>query len=60
VDKLDLDTMFDILEEMAKSQADGHITIMRFTTGWKVVFSTPDLLAGDGWDQVSKLKNYKK
>jgi hypothetical protein len=43
---------------MAKSQAAGHITIIRFTSGWKVTFSTPDLLTGSGWGEVSKLKNY--
>jgi len=39
-------------------EADGHITIMKFTTGWKVAFSTPDFDSGDGREQISKLKNY--
>ncbi|MCL4386442.1 MAG: hypothetical protein M1326_09070 [Cyanobacteria bacterium] len=56
--RLDLNTLFNILEEMAKKQADGHITILKFTTDWKVAFSTPDFDSGDGREQISKLKNY--
>jgi len=59
MDKLDLNTLFDILEEMAKKEADGHITILRFTTGWKVAFSTPDFNSSNGMEQISKLKNYE-
>ena len=58
MERLELNTLFDILEEMAKKEADGHITIMKFTTGWKVAFSTPDLFSGNGNEQISKLKNY--
>jgi hypothetical protein len=58
MDKLDLNTLFDILEEIAKKESDGHITVMRFTTGWKVAFSTPDLHSGHGYEQMSKLKQY--
>lgn len=56
--RLDLNTLFDILEEMTKKEADGHITIMKFTTGWKVAFSTPDLISGNGYEQIHKLKQY--
>ncbi len=33
--------MLRVLEELAKKHSDGHFTIMRFTTNWRVVFSTP-------------------
>jgi hypothetical protein len=31
------------LEQEAKKRSDGHFTIMKFTTGYKVLFGTPDL-----------------
>ena len=34
------------LENMACEENDGHLTIMRFTTGWKVFLGTPDLDVG--------------
>jgi len=36
--------MKDILaeiENIAKEKHDGHLTIMRFTTGWKAFYATP-------------------
>jgi hypothetical protein len=39
---LDLKTLLAALEERAVAKADGHLTIMRFTTGWKVMIGTPD------------------
>lgn len=35
--------LFDLAEEIALAKHDGHMTIMRFTTGWKVIFRTPDM-----------------
>jgi hypothetical protein len=32
----------DELEARAIAEADGHFTIMRFTTNWRVVLGTPD------------------
>ncbi len=32
---------------MACEKTDGHFTLMRFTTGWKAMFQTPDLLNGE-------------
>ena len=58
MEKMDLNTMFNILEEIAKKETDGHITIMKFTTGWKAAFATPDLDAGRGKEQIDKLKNH--
>ena len=34
------------LEEMAKAH-DGHVSILKFTTGYKVVFGTPRLTEKD-------------
>lgn len=46
---LDLDTLVSVAEELAKNFSDGHLTVMRFTTGWKCVLGTPcfDSLRGD-------------
>lgn len=33
-------------EMLARKKADGHLTIMRFTTCWKVFLETPNLAVG--------------
>lgn len=33
--------LFNQLVDIAKQQHDGHLTIMRFTTNWRVGFGTP-------------------
>jgi len=33
--------MLKLLEELGKKHSDGHFTVMRFTTNWRVSFSTP-------------------
>lgn len=35
-------SLLDQLEARAKGEADGHFTIMRFTTNWRVALGTPD------------------
>ena len=35
-----------------------HLTILRFTTGWKVAWGTPDLDTGQGRDQVGSLPSF--
>ena len=39
------------LLKKADDKHDGHVTLMRFTTGWKVVFGTPNL---DGYESYRK------
>lgn len=34
-----------VLEALASRMSDGHLTLMRFTTGWKVLLGTPTLTA---------------
>jgi hypothetical protein len=41
-DKIDED-LFGFLVELAKNKNTSAVTIMRFSTGWKVVLGTPDL-----------------
>ena len=62
--------MLSDLEELAKEEADGHLTIMRFTTGWKVMLGTPEMtielsptlecdIIGGGYAQVGGLKTFE-
>jgi len=55
----DLRTLFSLAEMKALKEADGHLTIMRFTTHWKAMLDTPNLDCGDGRDQVRSLKGYE-
>lgn len=55
---LDLGTLVCLAEGLAKKETDGHIVIMRFTTGWKVALGTPDLDTDHGREQVSKLPKF--
>jgi hypothetical protein len=55
---VDLHTLIALAEEMARERADGHLTILRFTTHWKVVFGTPHLDMPDGRFEVQALVGY--
>ena len=37
-----IDTLIEVVEALAKRTADGHLTILRFETGWKAALGTPD------------------
>lgn len=50
--ELDLNTLMSLAETIAQREADGHFTLMRFTTGWKCFLGTPDLDSGKGREQV--------
>jgi hypothetical protein len=45
-------------QELAREQYDGHLTMLRFTGGWKVMLGTPDLRSGDGSGEVSRLRSF--
>jgi hypothetical protein len=38
--------LLDMVEDTACEKSDGHFTLMRFTTGWKAMFETPDVVSG--------------
>lgn len=42
----------------ARIKHDGHLTILRFTTGWKAAYGTPDLDTNVGRKQVEQLKSF--
>jgi len=48
----------DQAEDLAIEKADGHLTIMRFTSCWKVMLGTPNLDCGDGREEVRNLKSF--
>ena len=50
--KLDTETLLSILEAEANRVTDGHYTIMKFTTSFKVVFGTPDLHTGMDYERI--------
>jgi hypothetical protein len=41
-----VDQLLAIAEAVALKRHDGHLSILRFTTHWKVVFGTPALFEG--------------
>ena len=51
---LSLDDLIAVAEGIACKERDGHLTMMRFTSGWKVMFGTPNLDIG-GRDEVRQL-----
>lgn len=52
-----LEQMLAMIEGLARLN-DGHITIYRFTSHWKVQLGTPDLHAGGDYVVVANLKAY--
>ena len=43
----------------AEQFADGHLTIMRFTTHWKAMLGTPDMDTKEGRGQVRDLRGHE-
>ena len=56
---LDLNTMVHIVEEMAKQQTDGHISILKFTTGWKAFFGTTNLDIGGDRERIARMPAFE-
>ena len=55
---MNLNTLFKLAEEKAKREDDGHLTVMRFTTHWKVMGNTPNLDI-DGRKEVQRLAPFE-
>jgi len=56
---LDLGTLIQTVEEMAKNEADGHVSMLKFTTGWKVFFGSPNLDIGKEREYVANLQSFE-
>ena len=50
-EEFNLETLIGLAEMLAAKESDGHLTLMRLTTGWKVFLETPDLDSGS-WREV--------
>lgn len=48
-----------VADQVAEQLYDGHMTIMRFTTGWKCVFGTPDLGNVEERETVWRLPTFR-
>ncbi len=57
--KLSTNDLIAIATMAAKCYADGHLTILKFTTGWKCMVGTPDLDSGEGRNQIAVIETYK-
>lgn len=50
-----MQTLLDKVIEIANDRYDGHVTIMKFTTGWKVVFGTPDFHGTEDYESIRRM-----
>jgi hypothetical protein len=57
--ELSTDDLLTLVCMAAKYHEDGHLTILKFTTGWKCMIGTPDLDSGGGRNQIAAIKSYK-
>ena len=56
---MNLEKLVTCVEDIARKKHDGHLTIMKFTTGWKAFFGTPDLDSGKGRLWIFTLKSFE-
>jgi len=56
--KISTDDLIELMEALARGHADGHFTILKFTTGWKCMVGTQDLDNGCR-NKIHDLKNYE-
>ncbi len=54
-----MERLLTIAQRIAEKKHDGHLTIMRFTAGWKAMFGTPDLDSGNGRKEVENLVRHE-
>lgn len=53
----DIESLIKLASTIAAINDDGHLTIMRFTTGWKVIKDTPELTT-KGWQTIHDVQIY--
>ncbi|MBL6969847.1 MAG: hypothetical protein ISR68_00440 [Campylobacterales bacterium] len=54
----DLQTLLEKAELLAKEKTDGHLSILKFTTGYKVFLGTPNLDIGEEREKVNKMQSF--
>ena len=50
--------MLSLLDEISCAKTDGHFTIMRFSTGYKVFLGTPSDIPDDERDQLKAMESH--
>jgi hypothetical protein len=53
-----METWLEILNHFAARDFNGHMTIMAFTTGWKVMLDTPEL-SREGREHLNSLPSFQ-
>jgi hypothetical protein len=54
-----LEELVVMAENMSLHKSDGHLTFMRFGSGWKIFFGTPMIDGGTGRDQLDAQIKHK-
>ena len=54
-----LEELIEMAENLSLRKTDGHLTLMRFGSGWKVFFGTPLIDGGTGRDQLDAQIKHK-
>jgi hypothetical protein len=54
-----LEELIVIAEDISLRKSDGHLTLMRFGSGWKIFFGTPMIDGGTGRDQLNAQIKHK-
>jgi len=57
-ESFDLELLLQITQAKASAISDGHLSIFKFTTHWKVILGTPDIDSGKGREEIRKLKPF--
>ena len=48
----------ELIEKIASEISDGYYTILKFTSGYKAFFGTPDLDNGNEREKIAKLESF--
>ena len=48
------DSRIELLTRLARTYSDGHFTILKFTTNWRVALDTPALATGAGREEIRR------
>ena len=53
-----IETLIKQAENIAKEKADGHLSMLKFTTEWKIFLGTPNLDIGEERERISELEAF--
>ena len=56
---LKTEDLIGLIEMAATCFTDGHITLMKFTTGWKCKLGTIDIDSGNGRTEINELETFE-